>query len=111
MEDTFTIAKRYEVEGEGYSCATNGKDFGMISIVQVEGELYEDGYFEGVEHDKIECVFVSDKYGGELIVNEPDDFYPEFSNGLTDHGQFETLDEAQNAMNELIDGTIDFDKL
>lgn len=107
---------QYYVYSEGYGNTSNGetKYFGNLELRSVNVYLDEDGCIDEYEYEggvNDTQAFISDKWGGAEIVNTPDEFEPEFTNGLIDYGFFDTLEAAQKEYNSLITGEIDYNEL
>ena len=109
--------KGYYVFTEGYSANV---DVGTVHLGNLEiwpriGTWDEDcevfEYETDNDSDKWEQCYISDKWGGQEVLDIPEFAHLEFSNGLIDHGTFDTFEEAMEVYNRLSEGTIKFDEL
>lgn len=112
--------KKYYVFSEGYQIVDYKKHqnayIGNIELRPVTVELDEDGdvfdweWSEGNEEQE----YITDKWSGDLITDFPDDFYDyhtEFTNGLINHGFFDTYEEAKKEFDAQITGEIKYNEL
>ena len=109
--------KGYYVFTEGYS---GEGDIGTVYLGNLEiwprigtwdpdCEVYD--WETDNDDDFWKSTYISDKWGGKEVIDIPDYVHLEFSNGLIDHGTFDTKEEALEVYNKLSEGTIKFDEL